>query len=308
MVLGSVIIGGKSYDSPYSASVFKSTDDGLSWQTNSLTANTGTIYSVAVHPSGKNILFAAGSEMVLNKNQYALFKSTDAGSSWIRCGLAGEGELRAITFDSKNANRLYLGSSNGVLTSTDGGTTWQNPPVSLSQWTNCLLADPDTANKVFAGTGSGVYVTTNGGISWDAMNAGLTSSTVQSLHLDPVHNILYAGTNGGGVFRMSIPTGVANRDAMKPEQFILHQNHPNPFNPATTIRYELNQTENIRLSILNVNGKLVRLLVDGIQSNGLKKVMWDGKDESGEAVPSGLYFCFLKTETMSAARKMVYQK
>lgn len=67
-------------------------------------------------------------------------------------------------------------------------------------------------------------------------------------------------------------------------------NHPNPFNPETMIEFELARDHDVRLEIFDVDGQLVRTLVDGRRAAGLNRVRWDGADENGRAVASGTYF------------------
>ncbi len=68
------------------------------------------------------------------------------------------------------------------------------------------------------------------------------------------------------------------------------QNYPNPFNPETNITYNLDQQEQVSLAIFNTQGRLVRTLVNKVQSPGQYVIRWDGLDQDGERVSSGLYF------------------
>lgn len=70
----------------------------------------------------------------------------------------------------------------------------------------------------------------------------------------------------------------------------LTQNYPNPFNPETSIRFNLNQSQNIRLAVYDVNGRHVRTLAAGEFSEGEHVVAWDGRDDQGRQVVSGVYF------------------
>ena len=93
--------------------------------------------------------------------------------------------------------------------------------------------------------------------------------------------------------------------------YSLHQNQPNPFNPDTRIRYGIPAgvvSERVTLSIYNIEGKLVRRLVDTNQGEGIYDARWDGRAESGEAVSSGVYFYVLRTAQRTIARKMVLLK
>ncbi len=93
-----------------------------------------------------------------------------------------------------------------------------------------------------------------------------------------------------------------------PEQFSLGQNYPNPFNPETTISYDLKAASQVVLQIYNLQGQEVRTLVNGRQAAGVKTVRWDGKNNAGRALPSGLYIYRIAAGNFSATRKMVLQK
>ena len=92
---------------------------------------------------------------------------------------------------------------------------------------------------------------------------------------------------------------------MLPQTYALYQNVPNPFNPATTIGFDLPERANVRLSIYDVSGKLVRRLVDEEMGPGHKGVTWNGRDRAGREVASGVYFYKLTAAGVTQTRKMV---
>ncbi len=94
-----------------------------------------------------------------------------------------------------------------------------------------------------------------------------------------------------------------------PTQFGLDQNYPNPFNPTTTITFGLPKESNVTLEVYNILGMKVRTLIAGERMNAAKySVDWDGKDNSGMSVPSGIYLYRLHTDKFDAAKKMVLMK
>jgi hypothetical protein len=94
----------------------------------------------------------------------------------------------------------------------------------------------------------------------------------------------------------------------KPLVLTLFQNHPNPFNPTTTISFVLPVRTRARLSVFDVQGKLVKRLLDEAMAPGVKEVVWDGTDGNGTRVASGVYFYQLRAEKKSLTRKMVLLK
>ncbi|OQY27342.1 MAG: hypothetical protein B6244_10795 [Candidatus Cloacimonetes bacterium 4572_55] len=91
-------------------------------------------------------------------------------------------------------------------------------------------------------------------------------------------------------------------------KFILEQNSPNPFNPITTIRYQLPQATHVKLEIFNTAGQLIRSLADHEESAGFKSVQWDGQNDHGAQVVSGLYFYRLETGDYEQTRRMLLLK
>jgi hypothetical protein len=85
----------------------------------------------------------------------------------------------------------------------------------------------------------------------------------------------------------------------------LHQNVPNPFNPATSIRYSLPYECRVRLDIYDISGALIARLVDEHQGPGDHIVEWNGAGAGGSPVASGVYFCRLSAGKETIARKMV---
>lgn len=93
--------------------------------------------------------------------------------------------------------------------------------------------------------------------------------------------------------------------AVLPEEFGLAPNYPNPFNPATTIAYRLGETAAIRLAVYDVLGQRIKVLVDQPQAPGSYEVRWEGVDESGRPVGSGIYFYRLEAGPRVATGKML---
>ena len=93
-----------------------------------------------------------------------------------------------------------------------------------------------------------------------------------------------------------------------PENYELLSSYPNPFNPATHILYSLSRPGNVSVKVFNVNGRLVKDLLDGKQIDGSHELVWDGRNQNGEFVASGIYFCRLKTDSEIRTIKMLLQK
>jgi hypothetical protein len=91
-------------------------------------------------------------------------------------------------------------------------------------------------------------------------------------------------------------------------RFVLHPNMPNPFNPYTRIDFELDQARPVRLAVYDLAGRLVRRLVDRSLESGRHNTVWDGRDDRGLRVASGIYFYRLESGDLLQTRKMVLLK
>jgi flagellar hook assembly protein FlgD len=90
--------------------------------------------------------------------------------------------------------------------------------------------------------------------------------------------------------------------------FSLGQNVPNPFNPSTQIAYTLPQAGAVRLVVYNLLGQQIRTLVEGDQGAGRYRVEWDGRDDQGRVVSSGVYVYRLVSAGLVESRRMVLVK
>ncbi len=106
----------------------------------------------------------------------------------------------------------------------------------------------------------------------------------------------------------STSTGVNDPGEIVPREFALLQNAPNPFNPVTTIAFALPEQADVSVKVYNMAGRVVRTLVDGSEGPGTHSVVWDGRDEAGRSVASGVYFYRMSAGDFSERRMMVLLK
>ncbi|MBN2414378.1 T9SS type A sorting domain-containing protein, partial [bacterium] len=93
-----------------------------------------------------------------------------------------------------------------------------------------------------------------------------------------------------------------------PSSMHLYANYPNPFNPVTTIEFDLKQQADITVAVYDVRGRLIQTLLSGVRAAGSHRVVWDGRDLNGTAVSSGVYIYQLKTGDAVLSRKMMLMK
>ncbi|MGB2768211.1 MAG: T9SS type A sorting domain-containing protein [Candidatus Zixiibacteriota bacterium] len=103
------------------------------------------------------------------------------------------------------------------------------------------------------------------------------------------------------------PTGFESAEGEEntPRSFSLKQNYPNPFNPETIIEYNLPEGCQVEIVVYNILGQKVRTLLEEYQKAGRHRVLWDGKDEKGRDVSSGIYLYRIKTSEFAQTKKMV---
>ncbi len=104
------------------------------------------------------------------------------------------------------------------------------------------------------------------------------------------------------------PTDATDNPVVMPDRFGIIGNHPNPFNPTTTIEFALERSGRVRLDIFNVLGQHVTTLADGRYEAGQHAVVWDGTDAAGHDVASGVYFSRLTGEGQNSTHKMMLLK
>ncbi len=120
--------------------------------------------------------------------------------------------------------------------------------------------------------------------------------------------------NGTGSFTVVNPSFAAinqnttEDDESIPDRFILSQNYPNPFNPKTTIKYYLPKQLHVCMKVYNIRGRLIKTLFSGRQPEGNYELVWNGTNEYGRRVSSGIYFYNIITDNFTAARKMILLK
>lgn len=100
-----------------------------------------------------------------------------------------------------------------------------------------------------------------------------------------------------------ILVGIGNGDDLVPIDYALHQNYPNPFNPATAIRYSIPTAERVTLTVYDLRGQVVAVLVNSHQNAGIHEVQFDGRD-----LASGVYFYQIKAGFFTSTRKMLLMK
>jgi len=126
----------------------------------------------------------------------------------------------------------------------------------------------------------------------DAGNYNLTASAIINGICD------FIGVNIAGV----------KKSSEIPEDFVLKQNYPNPFNPITNIDIELEKMSFLKISIIDIEGKEIKVIGNQNYTAGSITLQWDGSNADGHQMPSGIYYCRLKSDVSVISKKMILIK
>ena len=110
------------------------------------------------------------------------------------------------------------------------------------------------------------------------------------------------------IYNVTNPTSVNEKENEIPFNFKLSNNYPNPFNPSTTINYEISKPGNVKIEIFNSLGQLVKVLADSFHQAGRYNLIWNGDNSSGNSVSSGVYFYRMNAEGFTLVKKMILMK
>jgi photosystem II stability/assembly factor-like uncharacterized protein len=289
---------------------YASTDYGVTWTVSPGTEAT-QFCTLALRPDSTNILYAGSFDG-------HIFKSSDRGLSW-RTVLEGPGatEVPIIVINPQNpltAYATHFGPPHGISKTTDGGENWFTSGLdTVDMWS--LDVDPQKPETLLAGEFDPgllgrMFKSTNGGQTWADFSSGLPSSgiahwTVKVVSLDiPLVLAAMTGSVSGGVYKLeNIPVSVNGNDLFMPLTYSLMQNFPNPFNPQTTITFDLPEGAHVRLCVFDVLGREVAILADEHRAAGGHSVQFEA-----HGLTSGVYFYRLELGVTSTIRKMTLAK
>ena len=230
-----------------------------------------------------------------------------------------DGNLWSCDLWSTNVSQLNLDSGSGTALFI---TQFTPPDVGVdtyviahdsfdlwwSDWDGPLYKIDDGINEgwLYCSTTNGIIAPGNSSyinVSFDATNLveGIYEANLHIINDDPDE----------GYLEIPVTLTVAppiEAGIILPFITQLHQNHPNPFNPTTTISFDLVNAGKVTLNVYNIKGELVRTLASENYSAGKHDIIWNGKDNNGKLVSSGVYFYHMKTKNYNSFRKAIVLK
>jgi len=162
-----------------------------------------------------------------------------------------------------------------------------------------------------------LYYSDDGGASWQVIQLDMETSrlnyewtvpaitTTQAQIRIIMDNTAQDYTGTSGDFTIQEANALVGGPAENAKNFALYKNYPNPFNPVTSISYQLPVMSPVRLIVYDQQGRQVKTLADKTQPAGIHRVRWDGRNEEGRSVSSGIYFYRLEAGTFTCVQRMV---
>jgi len=288
-------------------SVLRSTDGGLSWQeiydgsqaTFPTTAETWAI-------DHEDRLLIGGMSMA---TEGVVFISADDGETWEEIAFSAGLGVTSLAVDSQNNIYAPLGN-NDLLVSGDHGATWTEIPN--GGWPTGTVGVLDVVAVdaqdaiLLSSRAAGIWRSTDGGDSWTLYDAGLAAYDYPEVtFMEPAADALFAGTLGDGLFRRELPA-VGVGPVTDRSRLSLLGATPNPFNPRTAIRYELAASASVSITVHDLAGHLVRTLAGGQhRTAGAHATVWDGRDDGGRDLPSGVYVASIEAGGQRLSSKLI---
>jgi photosystem II stability/assembly factor-like uncharacterized protein len=276
--------------------VLRTTDGGANW---TALASGTTKALMGVSTLNASTAIAVG--------DFTILRTADGGDSWSEIAHPmGNSWLIDVAF-SDSLRGIAVGDFATVLRTADGGLSWTLEHSSGDDAENfSAVAMRDTSNAIAVGTFDGgrqnALRTNDGGRNWSLEHTGYGRSLRSVVYRG---DLLIATGIGGLMFKARDLVAVAF--PLRP--FALLQNRPNPFNPQTTIAFELPNEQAVSLRVFDVSGRLVRVLVDGeVYGQGHSEAVWNGRDDTGRRVSSGTYFYHLEVGEYSETKRMALVK
>ncbi|KAB2907490.1 MAG: T9SS type A sorting domain-containing protein [Ignavibacteriales bacterium] len=264
---------------------------GEQWEDISAGLHTGYITKVAIHPTDLKTAYVTFSGFAVGKK---IYKTTDKGGSWtnISSNLPNI-PVNAFAIHPLEPSILYAGTdlvnyNQAIANIIPGWNKWdvsaQNIEVSGDFFVGLIYNGLD--RPAFG------YNTNNNGRAWDFDGTNWTMK-------DETYFIRAL---------VKTTTAMVEFDNTTPAEFKLLQNYPNPFNPSTVIRFSLPEATDMSLTIYDISGKKVVELVNSMHQPGNYSYTWNGKNEYGRTVASGVYLCTIKAGNNVQTVKMIFQK
>jgi photosystem II stability/assembly factor-like uncharacterized protein len=274
--------------------------------------------SSSKYVSGSTILYAALNNTAPNLS--AKLRVYDGGTWYERSsGLPSGTNVRSVSQHPVSNLKAYAfmdgftSPGQKLFKTINKGVSWVNITGNLPNAAfSGMVPHPTNDNIMVAGSNIGMFKTTNGGASWFTWMNGMPDvniitdlTWIDSTAINGKFFVV-AGTYGRSAWTREINgddfTGIVKNNN-SPVEFKLDQNYPNPFNPVTTISFELPRPARVKISVFDIQGKEIEVIVDKNETSGSYRVEWDAAKYS-----SGIYFYRITAGDFVQTKKMILVK
>ncbi len=209
---------------------------------------------------------------------------------------------------SDSFNNKWIGTDEGLACFDDQNWHFYNINNSDIPGNNVVYIASDSQNNLWLSIG-GKGLVKYDGITWTCFNKynSITMENFPMCFIIDQQDNKYIGYYTGFTF---LPyDAVSNHNEyQKPNTFLIQSIYPNPFNPQTKIVYNVPSQAKVELKIYNVKGQLIKTLVDAHQNKGTQTIIWQGKNNDGYGVVSGIYFCRITVAGKQETQKILLLK
>ncbi len=306
--------------------VYLSDNYGFLWQAVNNSDIDDKIQELAVSQGNPNIMYAATGpyEYMPETSPHNLYKSVDGGQTWVNVTSSKKPLSQAASLPNRYASAIQIDKDdpNDVIVAFagfgthhlfrtfDGGLSWNEFDC---DGTNCLPDAPfndfiiyynpeNNLREYYAATDIGVFKNTGENI-WHELAEGMPNCIVMDLEVNG--GKLRAATFGRGIWEWDLTGGTLPnaKNQNQRHKNIQVFNYPNPFNPSTEISFELYISSVVKLTIYDITGREIDVLVNGELNPAAHKFTWNGTNYS-----SGVYFYRLETNGFTQTKKMLLVK
>ncbi len=256
----------------------------------------------------------------MDSDRRAILRSQDRGETWEDYAKPGWRFIRldnlpTFAADPFDPDKIYTLDKNFDLAMYDG-STWTSLNVldladghSSSNFVRTVAVDPNVPGILYAGMFengiSCIFRSTDAGESWEDITDNLPRNCMSAMAVNPHTGDLYKGSCIGTWIYPAPYESKVKKYNIEFDEFFLGENYPNPFNPQTVIPFSLKKSHHVAVDIYNATGQKIKTLVNDRLAAGAHHIKWNGFDNRGERVSSGVYFVRMYTDEFSAVRKLL---
>lgn len=239
--------------------------------------------------------------LIIGSNIGLILYSLDGKTFITRNKGLTDSTINSIHYTNSN---LFVGTNKGLYSSPDFGVTWERIDTGFVD-TRIAVINSIQGDLFVGAYGFNLYKSNDDGKTWVSVNDGLPSRSDAARFLYEFDNYIFFVGQDGRLWRRekNEMTDIQKVNAMIPTENMLHQNFPNPFNPNTTIKYQISKEGLVSLIIFDILGRKVETLINENKFPGFYSIEWNPKN-----FPTGVYYYTLQLGNQIETKKMLFLK